>query len=199
VAPAREVSWRRLLGHPEVRSLVVVAGPIGLLAYHGGVEAGTHDVAVAAAQACGASLYALDQPEGLRWHVRSTLVDPAADPGLAEVLGHIRVALSVHGYGRHGHPHDILLGGRNRVWARAVGDGLRTALPEMVVVDDLAAIPPPLRGLHPANPVNLPVEAGVQIELPAHLRRSPELRARVAQALAAVVATHAPRVAEPSE
>jgi phage replication-related protein YjqB (UPF0714/DUF867 family) len=163
------------------------------LAYHGGVEVGTFELACVAAEVSGASLYALHQPDHLRWHVPSALVDPDDDPGLASVLGHIRVALSVHGYGRHDRPWDVLLGGRNRALATTVAEALRTALPEVAVIDDLATIPPPLRGLHPANPVNRPADGGVQVELPLRLRRSPEMRGRVAEVLAAVAMASAGR------
>ena len=43
---------------------------------------------------------------------------------------------------------------------------LRTALPGYEVVDDLDAIPPELRGVHRANPVNRAALGGVQLELP---------------------------------
>jgi phage replication-related protein YjqB (UPF0714/DUF867 family) len=38
------------------------------------------------------------------------------------------------------------------------------------VVDELEAIPPELRGVHRANPVNLPPGGGVQLELPPRTR-----------------------------
>jgi phage replication-related protein YjqB (UPF0714/DUF867 family) len=38
------------------------------------------------------------------------------------------------------------------------------------VVTDLDAIPTELRGLHPANPVNLPAGGGAQLELPPRVR-----------------------------
>jgi phage replication-related protein YjqB (UPF0714/DUF867 family) len=47
---------------------------------------------------------------------------------------------------------------------------LRAWLPAYEIVTDLAAIPEPLRGQHRANPVNLPRQSGVQIELPPRVR-----------------------------
>ena len=48
---------------------------------------------------------------------------------------------------------------------------LRAALPPAYgVVDDLEEIPRGLRGLHDANPVNLPRDGGVQLELPPTIR-----------------------------
>ena len=197
------MAWPQLLAHPDVTTTVVLASEVGLLAYHGGLETGTFEIATAAARRTGASLYAVRQPETLRWHVPSVEVDPAVDPGLASFLSRVRIALSIHGYRRRDRPWDILLGGQNRSLAAAVADALRDAfdgvilvegvtgvgdaLNEVRVVDQLAAIPPSLRGLHPANPVNLPAGGGVQIELPYRLRRSPEHLARVADALVAVL------------
>lgn len=181
------MAWSELLAHPEVTTTVVLGSEVGLLAFHGGVEPGTLEVATSVARRAGASLYAVGQPEALRWHVPSAEVDPAEDPGLASFLSHIRIALSIHGYARRAHPWDILLGGRNRRLAAAVAEALRGALDDVNVVDELAAIPSGLRGLHPANPVNLPVGRGVQIELPLRLRRSPEHLAAVANALVGVV------------
>jgi phage replication-related protein YjqB (UPF0714/DUF867 family) len=64
----------------------------------------------------------------------------------------------------------LLLGGRNRDLATHVGACLRDAMPGYEVVDDLDAIPRDLRGVHRANPVNLPRSAGVQLELPPRTR-----------------------------
>ncbi len=47
---------------------------------------------------------------------------------------------------------------------------LRAALPGYDVVDDLEEIPPELRGVHPANPVNRCTGGGVQLELPPRVR-----------------------------
>jgi phage replication-related protein YjqB (UPF0714/DUF867 family) len=47
---------------------------------------------------------------------------------------------------------------------------LRRALPAYGVLDDIEQIPKELRGLHPANPVNVPRLGGVQLELPPRVR-----------------------------
>ncbi len=52
---------------------------------------------------------------------------------------------------------------------------LRDALPQYRFVDDLEVMPPELRGVHPANPVNRPRLGGVQIELPPRIRREPDV------------------------
>jgi phage replication-related protein YjqB (UPF0714/DUF867 family) len=51
-----------------------------------------------------------------------------------------------------------------------VGRSLAAALPDHEVVTELDAIPPELRGLHVANPVNRPAAGGVQVELPPRVR-----------------------------
>jgi phage replication-related protein YjqB (UPF0714/DUF867 family) len=197
--PARTVTWRDLLDHPDVVEESVCAGEVGLMAFHGGLEGGTLEIARAAAGASGASLYTVAQPPGLRWHVPSSSVDPAGSPLLAGWLAHVEVAIALHGYGRLAQPRRLLLGGTNRLLADALGSALLARLPGFEVVCDLAEIPVELRGLHPANPVNRPPAGGVQLELPptarGTTRRPPDpawgpggAPARIADALVAAVA-----------
>ncbi|HET9691923.1 MAG TPA: poly-gamma-glutamate hydrolase family protein [Acidimicrobiales bacterium] len=181
--PTREVTWPALLAHPAVREHCQLGSPVGLLAFHAGLEAGTGEVARAAAAASGASLYLVDQPADLRWHVASAEVDPAGSAALRAFLGHVVVAVAVHGYGRRGPGDPVLVGGRARRAAAVVAGHLRAALPGVEVVDDLGAIPAALRGVHPRNPVNRPPGGGVQVELPVGVRR--RAAAQVAAALAA--------------
>jgi phage replication-related protein YjqB (UPF0714/DUF867 family) len=141
------------------------------MAFHGGsLERGTAEVACAAAAASGASLYTVEQPEDLRWHLPSHLVGPEGSPGMAEFLAHVDVVVSIHGYGRHGFWTRLLLGGGNRELATRVGAVLREDLDGFEVVDDLDEIPLALRGLHPENPVNRARGGGVQLELPPRVR-----------------------------
>jgi len=165
------VKFAELLRHPGVEEHVALRGRFGFMAFHGGnLEAGTDDVAEAAAAAAGASCYLVRQPADLRWHIPSAEVSPSASPALARFLAHVEVAVAVHGYGREGRWTTLLLGGANRTLAAHVAGHLRTALPDYEVVDDLAAIPAALRGLHPANPVNLAAGGGAQLELPPRVR-----------------------------
>lgn len=143
---------------------------IGFLALHGGLEPGTAELATIAADGSGASLYSVVQPDGLRWHVPSNEVVPLDVPALAEFLDHVDVVVSLHGYWRADLPTAVLVGGADRVRAADLGARLRAALPDYEVVDDLAGIPPDLRGMHPANPVNLTRGGGVQLELPHPVR-----------------------------
>jgi phage replication-related protein YjqB (UPF0714/DUF867 family) len=167
---ARTATWSELLAHPEVVERSVCAGGVGLMAFHGGLEGGTREIAEAAAEASGASLYTVDQPAELRWHVPSSLVDPERAPALAEWLSHVEVAIALHGYGRIARPRQVLLGGTNRRLAALLSDALTARLAGFEVVSDLAQIPAELRGLHPANPVNRPPAGGVQLELPPSAR-----------------------------
>jgi phage replication-related protein YjqB (UPF0714/DUF867 family) len=159
-----------LLAHPDVVERAVHAGPVGLMAFHGGLEGGTLEIASAAADACGASLYTVDQPPALRWHVPSNTVDPAHAPALAEWLAHVDIAIAVHGYGRMARRRQVLLGGTNRRMAALLCAHLQARLTGFAIVSDLALIPAELRGVHPANPVNRPPGGGVQIELPPSAR-----------------------------
>jgi phage replication-related protein YjqB (UPF0714/DUF867 family) len=209
--PARTVTWRDLLDHPDVVEQSVCAGPVGLMAFHGGLEGGTLEIASAAAGLSGASLYTVAQPPDLRWHVPSSTVDPAGAPLLAAWLAHVDVAIAVHGYGRIAQPRRLLLGGTNRHLAGLLGARL-ALVAGFEVVCDLAEIPVELRGLHPANPVNRPTLGGVQLELPPSARgttrRPPDpawgpggAPARIVDALVAAVeewTTHGPS-AQPYE
>lgn len=160
-----------MLAHDGVEEDLELRSTFGFMAFHGGnLEEGTDIVAAAAAEASGASLYAVRQPVNLRWHVPSIEVDPDESRALAAFIAHVDVAVAIHGYGRDGMWTTLLLGGRNRSLAAHVGAHLRTGLPEYTVVDDLAGVPGELRGVHPHNPVNRCVARGVQLELPPRTR-----------------------------
>jgi len=165
--------FEELLAHPGVEEVCELRSTFGLMAFHGGnLEKATDTVATRVADEAGASLYAVLQPNDLRWHIPSTSVQPAASPRLAKFIEHVDVALAVHGYGRDGFWTTVLLGGANRELARHVGDALRTTIGPhgYTIVDDLDDIPTALRGVHPRNPVNLPPSRGVQLELPPRVR-----------------------------
>lgn len=160
-----------LLAHPGVIEEVELRSRVGFLAFHGGsLERMTDVVAREAADRAGASYYGVIQPDDLRWHLPSKLVDPAHSPALAEFVAHVDVAIAIHGYGRPDGWTTILLGGQNRTLASHVASHLVPGLPEYHVVDDLDDVPVELRGLHPDNPVNRPRQAGVQVELPPRVR-----------------------------
>jgi phage replication-related protein YjqB (UPF0714/DUF867 family) len=138
------------------------------MAFHGGnLERGTDVIAREVAAHTDSSLYAIVQAPPLREHIPSTDFDPAHSPVLSGFIDHVDIVIAIHGYGREDRFWDVLLGGRNRELASHVGDHLRRGIDERFgVVDDLHAIPAELRGQHRSNPVNLPTQAGVQIELP---------------------------------
>lgn len=145
---------------------------VGFLALHGGLEPGTRELARAAAERAGASCYSVHQPYDLKHHVPSVEADPGASPRLAAFLSHVQVVVSVHGYWsrREELGHAILVGGGCRSLVVDLAARLRSALPDVTVVDDPDAIPPDLRGLDPRNPVNLAAHGGVQLELPPRVR-----------------------------
>lgn len=141
------------------------------MAFHGGdLEEGTDRIADAVADRTGASRYVVRQADGLHWHLPSTEFRPQESSRLRAFLDHVHVVVTIHGYGRRSMFTTVLLGGRNRPLARHVGRSLRATLPGYEVIDDIDAIPVELRGVHPANPVNRPPGAGVQIELPPRVR-----------------------------
>jgi phage replication-related protein YjqB (UPF0714/DUF867 family) len=168
-----------LLRQPGVVETVELRSPFGFMAFHGGLEGGTEIIAAAAAQAAGASLYAVVQPAELSWHVPSSRVSADQSEPLARFLGHVDVVIAIHGYGRPGRSDDLLLGGRNRLLAAELARQLRASTTGFAIIDNLDDIPVELRGLHSANPVNQAATAGVQIELPPRARgSSPDPRQR---------------------
>jgi len=162
-----------LLAMTGVREVCELRGPIGFMAYHGGsLEEQTDVIASLAAERSGASYYAVLQPEDVQWHIPSHKVSPDASPQLKAFIDHVDVAITIHGFGRRDHFTSLLLGGQNRALADHVARHLTPRLPDYTVVTDLDQIPKDLRGLHPTNPVNLPAQQGVQIELPPRIRGS---------------------------
>jgi phage replication-related protein YjqB (UPF0714/DUF867 family) len=160
-----------LLAHDGVTERVELGSSFGFMAFHGGsLERGTAEIAAAAAATAGASLYTVEQPEDLRWHLPSHLIGPDGSPALAKFLDHVDVVVSVHGFGREGYWTRLLLGGGNRELADHVGGHLRSWLPAYEIATDPDRIPRQLQGMHPRNPVNLPRGGGVQLELPPRVR-----------------------------
>jgi len=163
---------RDLLASPLVDEVCALRGAVGLMAFHGGnLERTTDVVAREVAERTGASLYCVVQSPPLRRHVPSTAFRPEHSDALAAFLDHVDVAVAIHGYGRRATWRHLLLGGRNRAFARHLASFLRAGLPdEYEVVDELEEIPRELRGQHRHNPVNRPPQSGVQIELPPTVR-----------------------------
>jgi len=185
-----------LLATDGVEEICELRSPIGLMAFHGGsLEVVTDIVASEAAERAGASIYAIRQPWGFRWHIPSNAIDPAHSPALQAFLDHVDCAIAVHGWGTDGWTQDprpssayeasafrfgsdggdrpLLVGGRNRALAAHIAASLRAALPSYEVVDDLEQIPPSVRGLDRRNLVNRVRDGGVQLELTPRVRGLP--------------------------
>jgi phage replication-related protein YjqB (UPF0714/DUF867 family) len=181
-----------LLALPGVREECVLRSAVGFLALHGGSQdRGTHEIASRAAHLAGASYYAIVQPSGLRVHLTSRRHDPDHSECLRAFLQHIRIAISVHGFGRDAfdlrvdpqrglviEPYGPALRGRQTGPLRGIIVGGRNA--ELLAVtrrlwsdrfigyhvaDERVRL-----GFDPNNPVNLPPAHGVQVELPPGLR-----------------------------
>jgi phage replication-related protein YjqB (UPF0714/DUF867 family) len=165
-----------LLTTPGVEECFVAGSRVGVCALHGGLEQGTAEIAQAVASAAGATFYAVVQPENLRWHVPSHRYDPGASATLTRFVSCVDVVISVHGFGGLRGADDrwitSLLGGTNRELACECSAALTRALPGYHWITDMNVIPAHLRGMHPANPVNLVTNGGVQIELPPRVRRA---------------------------
>ena len=127
------------------------------------------------AERTGSSYYGVIQAAPFRQHIPSTKFDPTESDALAAFVGHVDTVIAVHGYGRDDHFWDVLLGGRNRELATHLAGHLRADLDERFgVLDVVDEIPGGLRGQHARNPVNLPINAGVQMELPPTIRWNKE-------------------------
>ena len=148
-----------------------IRSEVGLMAYHGGtLEKATDAIARETAELCGASYYGLIQTNDDPLHFPSTKLFEYASENLNIFFQHVRVVITIHGYGREHLFHSVLLGGRNRALASHLASFLKMALPDYSFENDLEKIPKELRGLHPKNPVNIPALTGVQVELPPTLR-----------------------------
>ena len=158
-----------LLAHDGVVEQVELRAGFGFMALHGGIEAGTADLARRSAAALDASLYVVEVPDDLWWHVPSTRFDPALSSGLAAFLAHAQQVVSLHGFGRPGVDRTVLVGGANRDLARRLGDHVREHA-SIGVIDNLSDIPSGLRGVHPRNPVNMTAGGGAQLEMTADIR-----------------------------
>ena len=148
-----------------------IRSEIGLMAYHGGtLEKATDAIARETAELSGASYYGLIQTNDDPLHFPSTKLFDYGSENLNVFFQHVRVVITIHGYGREHLFHSVLLGGRNRALASHLASFLKMALPDYSFENDLEQIPKELRGLHPKNPVNIPALTGVQVELPPTLR-----------------------------
>jgi phage replication-related protein YjqB (UPF0714/DUF867 family) len=142
-------SFRELLGMEGVREECELRGPVGFMAYHGGaLEEQTDVIAREAADASGASYYAVVQPETLKWHIPSHRVRPEESPVLAGFLTHVQAVITIHGFGRDGMWTTLLLGGKNRDLAHHVAGHLRDGLPMYTLETEIESIPRELRGMH---------------------------------------------------
>lgn len=169
-------TFAELLAFDGVIEESVLRGTFGFMAYHGGgLESMTDVIARAAAEQSGASYYGVLHPPDWRLHLPSIRVNPDDSATLAAFVDHVDVVVTVHGFGRRALMTSLLLGGRNRELAAHVAGHLRPALPAYDILDELEAIPKELRGTHERNPVNLPRQQGVQIELPPRVRGSSPL------------------------
>ena len=165
-------SFTELLSSPEITEEIEIRSSFGVCALHGGgLERATEAVARDVAKNTDSSYYAVIQPEGSRIHLSSKYFDPNQSLKLGQFLEKIDTLISIHGYGKEDDFWALLLGGTNRELAYHLAGSLREVLPEEYrVVDQIDNIPSPLRGVHPDNPVNFPINGGVQNEIQPGLR-----------------------------
>lgn len=168
-----------LIATAGVEEEMRLAGSIGLMALHGGLESGTAEAAFQVAAATGASHYTIVQPNDMAWHIPSIAHKPGHSRQLRLFLEHIALAVSFHGFGRRGLEDTVLVGGRNRRFASVIGDAIKHRTRLRVVMNP-DSMPTGLKGMHPDNPVNLPELGGAQLELSPGARSSEHLPAIIA-------------------
>ncbi len=162
-------SLSELLADPGITEETTLRSRFGFMAIHGGgLEQMTDVIAERAADAADASLYVVRHPDHYGHHLPSACYRAAESVRLAEFLGHVDVAVSLHGYGRIGRSTQLLAGGRNRALAEHLARHVQ--VPGYQVVTDITAIPRELRGMHPDNPVNRVRKGGTQLELTPRVR-----------------------------
>ena len=167
----RDQPFAALLDQPGVSEVLHLRSRFGFMAFHGGwLEEVTDDIATAAAERSGASLYACLQGPDDQWHIPSHLVTAEESAALAAFFDHVDVVVAIHGFGRPDLLRSVLLGGRNRDLAELVAVHLIPRLPHYEILHRLDDMPKALRGQHPQNPVNQARHGGVQIELPPRIR-----------------------------
>lgn len=168
-SPDAPTSLSALLAQPGVRETSTLRSTFGFMAIHGGgLERMTDVIAERAADAAGASVYVVHHPDHYPHHLASAKYVPAESTRLRAFLDHVASVISVHGYGRLGRSTHLLAGGGNRTLAGHVAR--HVDVPGYQLITDLDDIPGELRGLHPDNPVNVPVRGGVQLELSPRVR-----------------------------
>jgi len=182
----------QLLSFPGVEEVCVLRSRVGFMALHGGSQdRGTHEIASRASDRVGASYYAIVQPDGLRVHLTSRRHNPDHSERFRAFLEHVKIAISVHGYGRDGfllradpqeglviEPYGparisrqtgplkgIIVGGQNARLLDVARQVFHGRFDGYRVADGRIRL-----GFHPDNPVNLPLARGVQVELPPGLR-----------------------------
>ncbi len=84
-----------LIATPGVSERVQLAGRVGVMALHGGLEEGTAEAAEAIARSSNASIYTVVQPDDHFWHVPSVRYDPRESTSLSRFLEFIGLACLV--------------------------------------------------------------------------------------------------------
>ena len=170
--PNEPAPFADLLATPACEEVCELRGRFGFMAFHGGsLEEMTDVIAAAAAERSGASYYGVHPAERPRRGTsRRTSVDPTTRrcwPTSSSTSTSSSPSTATAGTG---FTPRCCSAGRTARSPTTSATHLRTHLPAYEIAHRPRRIPSELRGLHPRNPVNLPRQQGVQIELPPRVR-----------------------------
>ncbi len=161
-----------LINRKDVLEYVVLQGPVGVMAIHGGnIERGTEQIAHFIATHSISSLYVISprtKKRDWKFHISSNKINPEESEKLTQFLDHVSTAISIHGHVIK--KNVVCVGGLNAVLRKGI---VKTLQEDFEVVDAVEekGICRNLSAKNPKNIVNLAKEKGVQVEIPLLMRK----------------------------
>ncbi len=159
---------------PSSREYRVKRGKTGVFAVHGGgIEIGTEQIVRNTAERTSCSVYIFSGRKKIgnnTLRISSIKFASLNRPLFSNILSHVERIVAIHGHNQN--KREIYIGGKNLELRAKIAEALKKVLLDYRVVKFLHEIPNPVKGVYPNNFVNLPPEAGVQLELPRALREA---------------------------
>lgn len=154
------------------REYGVIRGRLGIFSIHGGsIENGTEQIARYLAERTDCTVYIFSGREragNRRLHIPSNETSWFERPFFKECFSRVEAVVALHGHGRN--DNEVYIGGKNVFLKKKTKEVLEKDLKRHRILTH--EVPNELRGRHPDNFTNLPVNRGIQIELPRSLRKA---------------------------